>query len=406
MKIKKCRNCESKKLKSLFSLGNLSFTGKFKKDGSKVGSGFLNLIMCLKCKLVQLDRNFNLKYLYNNEYGYRSGINFTMRNHLKYIANLSQKKTKLRNGDYVLDIASNDGTLLNFYKKKNIIKVGIDPILNKFKKNYKNIDFKFASFFDLKLLKSKIFKKKFKIITALSVFYDLTNPNKFLADVSKILDKNGIFILEFADLRSIVKNNIFDTICHEHLEYYSVYVIKNMLKKHNLEIFDYKTNDINGGSSLFFISHLNSKKKVAYHKIKKIISLEKRMGLYNPKFFKKFFKRIIKIGDQINKILKNAKKNKMIIHGYGASTKGNVLLQFFRLRKYFSYVCDRNSKKVGLRTPGTNIRIISEKQSRNLKPDIYFVLPWHFKKEILLREKNIRKKGTKFIFPLPKFKMI
>ena len=188
-----------------------------------------------------------------------SGINQTMRTHLKNVVKLA-KKVELKNGDNVLDIASNDGTLLNYYQK-NVVKVGVDPVLNKFKSNYNNINYSFAKFFDLKILKHKIFKKKFKIISALSVFYDLENPNKFLRDVSKILHSEGVFILEFADLKSIIKNNIFDTICHEHLEYYSVFVIKKMLKKHGLKIIDYKTNKINGGSSLFFISFENFKKK-------------------------------------------------------------------------------------------------------------------------------------------------
>ena len=404
-KIKKCRNCKKKKLIKLFSLGKLHFTGKFEKDGRKIKSGYLTLVICKHCKLVQLDRNFNLKYLYNKDYGYMSGINQTMRNHLKNVVEVAKKKVELKNGDNVLDVASNDGTLLNYYPKKRVVTVGVDPVLNKFKSNYNNINYSFAKFFDLRILKHKIFKKKFKIISALSVFYDLENPNKFLRDVSKVLHPEGVFILEFADLKSIIKNNIFDTICHEHLEYYSVFVIKKMLKKHGLKIIDYKTNKINGGSSLFFISFENLKKKNLENKISKIIAKEIKLGLNNPRFYKKFFNNILKIGRTIKIKLDNEIDNKKIIHGYGASTKGNVLIEFFKLKKYLKYICDRNPKKVGLRTPGTNIKIISEKRSRSLKPDYYFVLPWHFKKEILLREKKIRKTGTKFIFPLPKLKI-
>ena len=383
----------------------MSFTGKFEKDGSKVKSGFLSLVICKTCKLVQLDRTFNLKYLYNKDYGYRSGVNLTMKNHLKKITLEAKKFVNLKKNDLVLDIASNDATLLNYYKS-DLVKVGVDPILNKFRKYYKNINYKFSSFFDLNKLNHKVFKKKFKVITALSVFYDLNNPNKFLKDVSEILDKNGIFILEFADLKSIIKNNIFDTICHEHLEYYSVYVVKNMIEKNDLEIVDYKTNDINGGSSTFFISKKNSHFKRKSKKIKKAIIIERRIGLEDPKFYKEYFNRINKIGLRINKFLISEKKKNKVIHCYGASTKGNVLLQFFKLKKYFDFVCDRNPAKYGLRTPGTNLEIISEKESRSKKPDIYFVLPWHFKNEILKREKKIRKLGTKFIFPLPFFKII
>lgn len=407
MKITKCRNCSHKKLIRLFSLGKLSFTGKFYSNGKKVKSDYLKLIMCKECKLVQLDRNFNLKYLYNNDYGYRSGINKTMSDHLKNIVKNALKKIDLKGGDLVLDIASNDGTLLNYYKK-NLIRVGVDPILKKYLKNYKNINYKFSNFFDLKILKHSVFKKKFKIITALSVFYDLNKPNAFLRDVTKILHKDGLFILEFADLKSIIKNNIFDTICHEHLEYYSVKVLNNMLKKHNMKILDYRENKINGGSKTFFINFINSKPNSIKNliKIRKCIKNEIKLGLNDPALFQRFFKNINKIGKKINQKLSFLKNNNKTIHGYGASTKGNVLIQYFNLKKFFDYICDRNPNKFNLRTPGSNIKIISEEKSRLLNPDYYFVLPWHFKTEILKREKKIRNKGTKFIFPLPKFKTI
>ncbi len=406
MKIKKCRNCNTSSLSNLFSLGNLSFTGKFFRNGKKVKSGKISLLICNKCKLVQLDKNFNLNYLYNKDYGYRSGINKTMKDHLKKTAEKIEKLYLLRKNDLVLDIASNDGTLLNSYKNKKIIKIGIDPILNKFKQKYKNIDFKFANFFDLKKLNHKIFRKKFKVITALSVFYDLKNPNLFLKDITKILDQDGIIVLEFADLGSILKNNMFDTICHEHLEYYSINVIRKMLKKHGLKIFNYNINNINGGSSVFYICFEKNKNRPQFKDLNKIISLESKLRLDKIQTYKKFFKKIKYLkNDTIKKLDKILKKNK-IIHGYGASTKGNVLLQFFELNKHFKYISDRNPEKNGLQTPGTNIKIISEKQSRDLSPDYYFVLPWHFKKEILLREKGMRLKGTKFIFPLPKFEII
>ena len=175
-----------------------------------------------------------------------------MTNHVKSVVRSVEKNVKLRKGDYVLDIGSNDGTMLNFYKN-NLNKVGIDPIIYKFKKNYKKIKFPINSFFNKKKINQEIGKKKFKVITALSMFYDLENPNKFLKDIKSLLDKNGIFILEHADLLSIIKNNIFDTICHEHLEYYSSNVIFEMAKKNKLRVFNHKYNNINGGSSVFYL---------------------------------------------------------------------------------------------------------------------------------------------------------
>ena len=185
--------------------------------------------MCDNCGLVQLGHNFDLKYLYGPDYGYRTGINKTMLSHVKGVVKYLSKKVKLKKNDLVLDIASNDGSLLKNYDKK-VITFGIDPIISKYINEYDKINYKVSDFFSSERVK-KIVKKKFKIITALSVFYDSINPNKFLKDVKNILSKNGVFLLEFADLASIIKNKMFDTICHEHLEYYSTRVILDLCKK-------------------------------------------------------------------------------------------------------------------------------------------------------------------------------
>jgi hypothetical protein len=218
MKIKKCRNCQSKNLSNLFSLGKISFTGKFSRSGN-IKKAPLRLSICLNCDLVQLSDNYNLKYLYGPDYGYRTGINQTLTSHVKNIVINLQKKINIKKNDAVLDVASNDGTLLNFYNR-NVIKFGIDPVLNKYRDQYININYKISNFFSLKKI-SNIFNKKFKIITALSVFYDLKDPNKFLHELEKIITDDGIILIEFADLNSILKYNMFDAICHEHLAYYS-----------------------------------------------------------------------------------------------------------------------------------------------------------------------------------------
>ena len=228
-----------------------------------------------------------------------------------------------------------------------------------------------------------------------------------MKDVKKILHKDGIFVLEFADLYSILKFKMFDTICHEHLEYYSVSVLKKMVENNGLKIFDHEYNNINGGSSRFYICHENSKIKQNIKKIKKIIASEKISGLHKPSTFKEFFTKIKINKKKLISLIKKLKANKKTIHGYGASTKGNVLLQFFGIdNKYLDYISDRNPQKYNCFTPGTKIKIISEKKSRKLNPDYYIVLPWHFKKEIISREKKIRKMGTKLIFPLPNIEII
>ena len=407
MKIKICRNCKNNKYHNLFSLGKMSFTGKFSKNYfNNIPSAYLNLLMCKKCKLVQLDRNFNLKYLYGKDYGYRTGINKTMTDHVKKTVKKCSTLVNLKAKDQVLDIASNDATLLNFYPKK-IITVGIDPLANKYKRSYNKINYKISNFFQITDIKKLNLKKKFKIISALSVFYDLRDPNKFIREIKEILDEKGIIILEHADLYCIIKNAIFDTICHEHLGFYSSKVIIEMIKSNGLKVFNHEYNNINGGSSRYYICHQKANYKIKKNNIKIALLKERRIDLYSIRTFKVFFKKIFNEKTKLKKLIKENNNKKLIIHGYGASTKGNVLLQFYDIgNKDINYIADRNPLKYNLFTPGTKIKIISENYSRRLRPDYFLVLPWHFKKEILIRERKIRQKGTKFIFPLPKVQII
>ncbi len=199
---------------------------------------------------------------------------------------------------------------------------------------------------------------------------------------------------------------MFDTICHEHLYYYSTKVIIDMVLKHNLRVFDLKRNNINGGSTQYFICKKNSKYKTNYKIINKTLNEEQKFRLESKKTFLSFFKKINNIKSKTIKYLDSIILKNKKIHGYGASTKGNVLLQYFNINeKYIKFIADRNPKKHNHYTPGTKIKIISEKKSRKLSPDYYFALPWHFKEEILKRENKIRTKGCKFIFPLPNLKI-
>jgi SAM-dependent methyltransferase len=406
MKIKNCRNCKNTELFDLFSLGKISFTGRFSNTiHQNVPKAYLNVLMCKKCKLVQLDRNFDLNYLYGKNYGYRTGINKTMTDHVRKIVRKCSALIKLKPKQYVLDIGSNDATLLNFYAN-DIIKVGVDPLVNKYKKFYKKINYKISNFFKIKDIEKIKIKKKFKIISALSVFYDLRDPNKFIKEIKKILDDKGVFVLEHVDLYYIIKNNIFDTICHEHLVFYSSKIIIEMMKNNGLKVFNHEYNEINGGSSRYYICHSKTNFKVSKN-IKKVLLRENLQGIELKKTYKLFFTKILNEKIKLIKLIKKIKNEGQDIHGYGASTKGNVLLQFYNINnKVVNYIADRNPLKWNSFTPGTRIKIISESQSRKIKPHFYLVLPWHFKNEILIREKNIRKKGTKFIFPLPKVRVV
>ena len=404
-KIHKCRICNSKNLKLAFSLGNIAYTGIFlKRKNLNVPKDHINIVYCKNCSLVQLDRNFNLNYMFGKNYGYRSGINKSMSSHLDNLAKKITKIFKLNAKDHVLDIASNDGTLLNAYNK-DIIKVGVDPLINKFNKNYKKINFKISKFFDAKYIK-KLKIPKFKVITALAVLYDLPDPNKFIKDIKEVLDKEGVFIIEVADLYLTLKKNIFDTFCHEHLEYYSFKSLNYLIKKNNLKIFDHEYLQVNGGSSRYYITHKEANFKTK-RKLYNIKNIEIKNKVNHFLSLKVFYYSITQLKNKFISLMKDLKNRNYTVHGYGASTKGNVLIQFYGLNNnYIDYISERNKQKYNCYTPGSKIKIVSEKYSRELKPNFYVVFPWHFKKEILLREKKIRKKGTKFIFPLPRIKII
>ena len=399
MKIKFCRSCKSKKIKEIFDFGRLAHAGVFPIEKNKnIKKEYLKVLYCKKCSLVQLDRNYSLNYMFGKNYGYKSGTNEIMKNHLKNLVRKIQIDFNLVKNDKVLDIASNDGTLINYYDKK-YIRCANDPLINKFHQNYKHIKYKFSNFFSAKKISKKI--NNFKVITALAVAYDLQKPNIFFKGIKKLLAKDGILIVEVADLYLTQKNNVFDTFCHEHLEYYSFKSINRIIKKNGLKIFKHEFFDINGGTSRYFVCHQDNPKSID-KSVNKLMYLESRNKVNSINSMKVFFRKAKILKKKTNNLLKTIKAKSKTIHGYGASTKGNVLLQYFNINEsIIDFIAERNEEKFNKYTPVSNIKIISEKQSRKLKPHYYFVLPWHFKKGILKREKKLLKKNIKFIFPLP-----
>jgi hypothetical protein len=293
--------------------------------------------------------------------------------------------------------------LLKSYYLRNINYIGIDPIANKFKKFYpRNLLVK-ANYFNSKNF-YKISKNKAKIITSISMFYDLPEPDNFVKDIKKILAPNGVWILEQSYLPFMLKTNSFDTICHEHLEYYCLKQINYLVLKNNLKIIDVFFNDINGGSFQVHVTHTNSEIKENTKKINKILNKEKILNINFE--FKKLKKNINNIKNNLLKTLTNYKKLNKKVFIYAASTKGNTLLQYFNIdKKLIIAAAERNKEKFGLETPGTRIPIISEEQMRKSKPDFLLILPWHFKKEFIKRERSFLKK-IKFILPLPRMKIL
>ena len=410
-KIKECRICKSRNLKIIIDLKSQYIQGSFiKKNYPKPYSKKipLKLVFCNKCFLVQLLHTTNKEILYKN-YWYLSGINQTMKTHLKKLVNLiyATKRKETKNID-VLDIGCNDGTLLNYFPK-SINKYGIDPsqIIKKIDKKKITV---IKDFFPPKKENLESLKIKFDLITSVAMFYDVDDPNLFVKNIKYYLKNKGIWVFELSYLVDMLKLNSFDTICHEHLEYYSLQTLNYLMKKNGLKIFNLSRNSINGGSIRCFVTHEKNSiydKKQNIYKVKKLIKNEKKLKINSLYPYKKFYKNILKIKFDLKQLILSIKKQGKSIFILGASTKGNTILQFLNLNnKIINYAVERNKQKIGAITIGSNIKIISEQMSKRLNPDYYLVLPWHFKNEILNREKEFVRKGGNLIFPLPKIQII
>ena len=406
-KINSCRICKSKKLRSLFSLGMQSYTGIFLKKNSYVPKGKLTIIICENCKLVQLDKNFNAKKMYGKNYGYRTSLNKSMQKHIENKKNYLKKIVKLKRNDTIIDIGSNDGTFLNCFDSHKFQLVGIDPSIINFKKFYKKRIKKISNFFSYKNVKNNLLNNKAKLITTFAMFYDLQDPVKFAKDIYKSLDDNGIWHFEQSYLLDMINKNSYDTICHEHLEYYSLTSIYYLINLTNFKIIDIKRNNINGGSIAITVAKKNSHYIECKKNIISYLKKEKMGGFNNHLIYNKFYQKIIKHKNDLKNLLIKLKESNKKVIGYGASTKGNVILQFCKINSsLISCIYDINKDKNNKYTPGSKIQILDKKNIDKINFNFFLVLPWHFKDFILKKEKNYLSKNIKFIFPLPKLKII
>ena len=396
--VKRCLLCKNKKITEVFSLGNLFVSNfvnkKYVKKGIKAP---LKLLYCKKCTLIQLSHIAPQEIMYKRFYWYRSGVTKIMKQGLYNIFKESLKYIKLKKNDVILDIGANDGTLLSYYKSKSLKTIGCEPAKNLQKYLKKNCDFVLKNFWNKSELNELIIKnnlKRPKIITAIGMFYDLEDPNKFIKDVSDSLDINGIFIAQLMCLKSMIEKNDLGNICHEHIEFYSLKSLKFLFEKNGLEIFKIEENDINGGSYRIYCRKFNKGSiKLKNENVLKLLKGFTKRVEKNKKMTLKF----------INKKLQQGKK----IYLYGASTKGNTVLQYYGLNhKKIPYAAERSPEKWGKYTIGTGIKIITEKMARKLNPNFFFVTPWGFIKEFIKRERKWLKKGGSFIVPFPKFKLI
>ena len=396
-----CINCQKKNLSKIVKLGKQPLSGFFYKQKKyKLKKYSLDLYKCSECDLVQLDNKVKTEIMYGKHYGYQTSVSKLMISHFEKKIEALKKQKFIKPKDNILDIGSNDATFLQLLGKKYNL-WGIDPSAKKFKKNYKGMKL-VSNFFSKKnIIKKNGNKKiKFKLISSFAIFYDVANPSAFCDDIESLLDENGIWICEFSYLPLMLKNLTFDQICHEHLTYYTLSVFEKIIRKSNLKIISCKLNEINGGSIEIIISKNSSKIKRKIKFINKIKRDEKKI---DKNSYKNFEKRI-----NASKLkLKTFVKKNYPIAGYGASTKGNIVLNFNKLSSnHVSYICDANKKKYGKFTPGSNIKIISKQKMRELNPKFLLVLIWSFRSEIIKQEFNYLKNGGNLVFHLPKFHII
>lgn len=402
--IRECRSCKSKKLTTVLSLGK-SYLSDFVTTNKKPASYPLVLVLCNDCNLLQLKHTAPSFLLYTEHYGYKSGINQTMKTELKEIAQkniekLNSSKKKL----LVMDIGANDGSLLSTYSK-SLERVGVEPIKKLAKECKAHAHIVINDFFNYEAYKKALGERKADIISAISCFYDMEDPNQFVADVKKVLDENGIFVVQQNYLVKMLTQNAFDNIVHEHLEYYSLLVLQNLLKRHGLEVFDLELRELNGGSFRTYIGFAG--KRPISNSVYEQQELEKLIGLHRKKIYTDFAKRIRKAKKEVYSFIKSKVTEGKKVYLYGASTRGNTLLQYFDLdNKLIEKAVERNPEKWGKKIASVNIPIISEEQARKEKPDYMLVLPWFFKEEFLEREQAFLQSGGHFIFPLPQLEII
>lgn len=405
-----CRVCGSTALTPAIDLGEQYLQGSFVKPGMPQPPAMkipTALVRCdptrdpKACGLLQMASRVPPEILYS-VYWYRSGTNQTMRDHLRGIV---EDATALvtRPRARVLDIGCNDGTLLSYYPK-GCAKFGIDPSDASEAATGHDITV-IRDLFPSEKLTRQAGGEPFDIITAIAMFYDLEDPVGFARQIKRILAPDGLWIIEMSYMPTMLRMNSYDTICHEHLEYYSLAVLEVIMGQAGLTIFRVSQNEINGGSIRCFVTHAATSTFSRSDRIETVRALreqEATLELRTDTPYREFQERINVQRTALMTLLTQLKREGKTIHVYGASTKGNTILQFCGIdRSLIDYAADRNPDKYGARTLGTDIPIISEAESRAMKPDYYLVLPWHFKKEFVMRERETLERGVGMIFTLP-----
>ena len=404
-----CRVCQSKNLTPLFSLGEQYVSDFPTKENLDKGIKCpIELEQCNDCTLVQLKHTARQDFLYSRHYWYRSGVTHTMRESLREVTQAIFRQIELFPSDVVLDIGSNDGTLLRSYPNSSKLRrVGVEPANNLQEEGKRGIELLIHDFWNYAAYEQTGLPRA-KVITALGMFYDLEDPNQFIEDISKTLAFDGIFVAQLMCLNNMVNIGDIGNLAHEHLEFYTLDSLEFLFDRYGLEIFDVNTNRVNGQSYRLWVRHRGSPVKAgpgAAYRIQAIRSAEKR--LKTARFYETFFQQMEENKQHVREFILEQKAKGKSIWVYGASTKGNVILQYLGLDStIITGAAERSPEKWGRYTVGTNIPIFSEVDARLAKPDYFLVLPYAFKEEFLKREAEWRRQGGKFIFPLPELEVI
>jgi len=406
--ISKCRICGGGNLVTVMSLGEQALTGVFPRTRTeKITSGPLVLVKCADkdgCGLVQLKHSYDLSEMYGINYGYRSGLNSSMVRHLEAKVTRILASGVLEPGDLVIDIGSNDATTLRAYPRGQYQLVGIDPTGVKFAEFYPTEIRLIPEFFSAKAVSEALIGRKAKVITSFSMFYDLEDPIAFAREIEGSLHEDGVWIFEQSYLPSMLRTNSFDTICHEHLEFYALKQIIWITDQAGLKVLDVEFNEINGGSFSITAGKAGSSRNSKTEWIQKILADEENLGLDSPDAFEGFRSRVEEARDALLSFLHNAKKEGKRVCGLGASTKGNVLLQYYGIDdQLVQEIGEVNQDKFGAYTPATLIPLVPEDQVLASNPDYLLVLPWHFRGFF---EHLPKMKGRTLVFPLPKFEVV
>jgi NDP-4-keto-2,6-dideoxyhexose 3-C-methyltransferase len=399
----KCRVCDFEPLSEILSLGD-QYLSDFRDDDKKPPKFPLDLVLCDNCKLLQFKETTPHELLYTDHYGYRSGINDTIQADLKDIVANATAMVEVGDGDYVIDIGANDGTLLADYPK-GPVRVGYEPVTKLAKVAEKKADKVFNDYFAAKHFQEFAKGGQAKIITAISMFYDLEHPNEFTADLKACLAPGGLLVIQQNYLGTMLQQNAFDNICHEHVEYYGLGSMEFLFKKHGMDIFKVSENNINGGSLRTYIGHAGE--RPIDQSVEKLRQWEAKQGLDKKETYEEFGARIKRLCKELRDTVSKLVAEGKTVMAYGASTRGNTILQAADLDKsLIKAALERNPDKYGKKIASTGIPIISEADGRAQNPDYLLVLPWFFKEEFLKREKAFLDAGGHFIFPLPELEIV